>query len=165
MKNLPKMKSTETKDIIRRIDSNHMPEANNELDAINIKFKKAKAKEAKAKLVKAKLKNSADEENAEGFYGTKVEPRKSLNSFLRNQNKYLINSIAIFDRKAALMIRICTAIISGLIAFHEYIEAHVLNGYLLSTILSIGLLISLVLSILSTKPHLHLVRNVLKKTI
>lgn len=109
--------------------------------------------EPENKLNKNVEKTEWKEMNKMGLFGTPVEPRKSLNSFLRNQNKLLVNAMAIFDRKAAILIRICSAIITGLIAFHEYIDMHVVNGYSISIVLIIGLLISLMLALLATKPH------------
>lgn len=128
-------------------------------------IKQAKSKKLESKLYKDKLKKKQDKMNSVGIYGTPIEPRKSLNTFLRNQNKYLINAIAIFDRKAALLIRISTATISVLIAFHEYLDEHVINGYLISIILVIGLLCSLILSILSTKPHTSYIKRLIKNQI
>lgn len=124
-----------------------------ELDFQTLSSFETKILEAENKISKNVEKNEWKELNKMGLFGTPGEPRKSLNSFLRNQNKLLVNVMAIFDRKAAILIRICSAIITGLIAFHEYIDLHVVNGYSISIVLIIGLLISLMLALLATKPH------------
>ena len=40
------------------------------------------------------------------IFDTKKEPRKALQTFLRNQNKLNVNAINVIDRKAAIMIRV-----------------------------------------------------------
>ena len=50
---------------------------------------------------------------------------------------------AVFDRKAAILIKICTTLISGLMVFNEYIINNVVGGNFIATALLIGLLTSL----------------------
>lgn len=122
----------------------------------NIKKLKQKLKQAKQAL---------KDKNAEGRYGTVSEPRKSLSTYLRNQNKLEVSMVTILDRKASILIRISTSLVSAIIIFHGYIEENVSNGHTISHILLFGLLITLVLSILATKPFLSILRRVMKKEI
>jgi hypothetical protein len=75
------------------------------------------------------------------MFGTLSEPRKVLTWYLRNQNKIEVNLINIRDKKAAIIIRISTTVISGLIVFHDYIDKNVGNGHAVSQILIFGLLV------------------------
>ncbi len=125
----------------------------------------AKAKEQELKLQKAIAKQEEERMNTVGMYGTVNEPRKSLSTYLRNQNKLEVSVIAILDRKAAILIRICTTVISALIVFHDYIDKNVTNGHTVSQILILGLLISLVMAILATKPFSAAIRRMYKKEI
>lgn len=52
-------------------------------------------------LISTKNSNSGKEN-----YDTKKEPRKSMGVYLKNQNRLIMNSIAIADKKAAILIRI-----------------------------------------------------------
>lgn len=94
-----------------------------------------------------------------GLFHTKKEPRKSMNTYLRNQNKVMVSSIAIADKKAAILIRINAAIVSGLVVFQNYINTNVESGKLISIILIVGIMISLILAILSAKPFGGLIRK------
>ncbi|WP_205728656.1 hypothetical protein, partial [Flavobacterium sp. J27] len=62
------------------------------------------------------------EKSNKELFETKKEPRKSLQTFLRNQNKMVINSFNMIDRKAAIMIRINATIISIIIVFFENVK-------------------------------------------
>jgi len=131
------------------------------------KLRTAEAKAAKKemKLEKTRRKQEELELNSQGMYGSVDEPRKSLGSYLRNQNKLEVSLIAIMDRKAAILIRICTSVITALIVFHDYIDKNVDNGHTVSQILTIGLLVSLVLAIFATKPFGASIRRLYKKEI
>ncbi|MEM0993625.1 MAG: Pycsar system effector family protein [Bacteroidota bacterium] len=129
-----------------------------EQEAADLRIKVAKAAELEAKLERSKKKDSNEATNIEGHYGTAAEPRKSLSTFLRNQNKFDVSAVAILDRKAATLIRMCTTIVSGSIIFHDYIDTNVNGGQIITIILIAGLLTSLVLAILATKP-LHKFAN------
>ena len=113
----------------------------------NSQDKKPKVKEAK---------KSFDKNNSVGIYGTIGEPRKSLSTFLRNKNKSDISLVSILDRKAAILIRIATALISAFIVFHGYIDEHVSFGGVISDVLIAGMLITLVLSLLAAKPFSYI---------
>lgn len=136
-----------------------------EMQEADLKIKKAKAKEAELKLAQAKQKIDQAQPNAEGKFGTISEPRKSLHTYLRNQNKFEVSAISILDRKAAILIKICPTILSGLIVFHDYILENVVGGNLISIILLVGLLASLVLSIASTKPSNRGFNKIIKNQI
>ncbi|MEM6394728.1 MAG: Pycsar system effector family protein [Bacteroidota bacterium] len=129
-----------------------------EQQAADLRIKVAKAAELEAKLERSKTKESGDLQNSKGLFGTSSEPRKSLSTFLRNQNKFDVSVISILDRKAATLIRICTTVVSGSIVFHEYINVNVDGGQIIVIILLIGLLTALILSIIATKP-LHSFAN------
>lgn len=123
-----------------------------EIELADLKFKKAKAEEAELKLNQTRQKFEESKANVKGKFGSNSEPRKSLSTYLRNQNKFEVSALAVLDRKASILIKICPTIISGLLVFHDYIETNVVSGNLISLILLIGLMISLILSILSIKP-------------
>lgn len=85
-------------------------------------------------------------------FDTKKEPRKSLHTYLRNQNKLYINSFNIIDRKAAIMIRINSTIISVIIIFFNTIR-DVPHGKLIGIILTVTCFLSLMLSLNASRPH------------
>lgn len=99
------------------------------------------------------------------IYSTKKEPRKSFGVYLKNQNRLIMNSIAIADKKAAILIRINTAIISALIVFEGYFEGNSSLSNQIIPILIIGLSISLIFAILAAKPFSYTMYNVFNKTI
>jgi len=119
---------------------------------LRIRIKKAKVEKAELKLMQAKQKLQLQEENTFGKFGTEFEPRKSLSTYLRNQNKFEVSAIAILDRKASILIKMCPTLISGLIILNEYIVNNVADGRLITIVLVTGLLISLILAIISIKP-------------
>jgi hypothetical protein len=95
-----------------------------------------------------------EKENKEGtLYWTKKEPRKSFATFQRNQNKLMANSLNQIDRKAAIMIRMNTTIVSGIIVFFKYIS-EISSGVLIGSVLVMSLATSLILAILAVKPPL-----------
>lgn len=125
-----------------------------------IKELEQKEQQLNIKLQKQSEKKAIEALNEEGRFGTKGEPRKSLSTFFRNQNKLDISIISILDRKVAILIRICTTIISALIVFHDYVDSNVDNGHLISIVLIVGLMITLVLSILATKPFVSKMKKI-----
>lgn len=76
-----------------------------------------------------------------------------------------MNSIAIADKKAAILIRINTAIISALIVFENYFEAHAAFNNQIVPVLIIGLSISLIFAILAAKPFSYIMYKVFNQTI
>lgn len=129
------------------------------------KSKETKNLKAKLKLKRAQEKEESEGLNSKGIFGTKYEPRKSLAVYLRNQNKIEVSLISILDKKAAILIKISTTIVSASIFFHKYLESNVINGHLLSHILLGGLMISLILSILATKPFSAFYRRMYEKEV
>ena len=136
-----------------------------EKESVELQLKNSKAKELELKILKEQSRADSEEANSEGMFGSPTEPRKALNSFLRNQNNFEVNAVSIIDTKAAILIRISTAVISGLIVFHEYIEDNVIYGLPISAILLIGLLMALILSILAIKPLNKFVGNSIKSQV
>jgi len=76
-----------------------------------------------------------------------------------------MSSIAIADKKAAILIRINTAIISALIVFESYFEGNTSFNNQIVPILIIGLSISLIFAILAAKPFSYTMYKVFNKTI
>ncbi len=111
-----------------------------------------------------KLISKAKNNSAKDMYDTKKEPRKSMGVYLKNQNRLIMNSIAIADKKAAILIRINTAIISALIVFESYFENTSFNNQIIP-ILIIGLSISLIFAILAAKPFSYIMYKVFNKII
>jgi hypothetical protein len=136
-----------------------------EKQAAELRLSLAKAAEAEAKLQRAKDKSDTDDRNAQGMFGTPAEPRKSMSTYLRNQNKFEVSVISILDKKASILIKICSTFISVLIAFSGYIDKNVASGKLLSLVLAIGLIVTLVLSLLSAKPFTRKIDKMVKKKI
>ena len=98
-----------------------------------------------------------------GLYYSKKEPRKALSTYLRNQNKFIISSLAIADRKAMIMIRINSTLASALIVFHDYVADYVQQGGTIASILIVGSVISLVCSIMAAKPNGWQIHSIFKK--
>ena len=136
-----------------------------EINLADLQIKKAKMEEAELKLTQTKQKLAINETNTTGKFGSVTEPRKSLSTYLRNQNKFEVSAISILDRKAAILIKVCPTIISGLIVFHDYIETNVAGGNLIMVILLVGLLTSLILSIMSIKPSTRGFAKIVEKQI
>ncbi len=82
----------------------------------------------------------------------KMNPSKTLDTFFKNQNRLLMSSISIADKKASILIRLNTTLVSGLIVFETYIDSQInFNPYIVP-FLVIGLSLSLLFAILATKP-------------
>jgi len=113
------------------------------------------------KIEVSKTKNTSNETS----YDTKKEPRKSMGVYLKNQNRLIMNSISIADKKAAILIRINTAIISALIVFESYFEGNASFNEKVIPVLIIGLSISLIFAILAAKPFSYIMYNVFNKII
>ncbi|MET1260665.1 hypothetical protein ABV409_15060 [Flagellimonas sp. DF-77] len=89
-------------------------------------------------------------ENQELFW-TKKEPRKSLATFFRNQNKLMVNMLNMMDRKAAMMIRINSTLVSGIVVFFEHLS-QIQGGKIIGVIIVFFSFISLVSSIFAARP-------------
>jgi len=46
------------------------------------------------------------------LYKTKKEPRKSFQTFLRNQNKLYVNSMNVIDRKSAILVKLNASVLT-----------------------------------------------------
>jgi len=112
-----------------------------------------------------KLVSKAKNNSVKDIYDTKKEPRKSLGVYLKNQNRLIMNSISIADKKAAILIRINTAIISALIVFEGYFEGNASFSDQIIPILIVGLSISLIFAILAAKPFSYTMYKVFNKII
>ena len=112
------------------------------------------------------LNNRGEVENIEkkehGLYYTKKEPRKAFTNFQRNQYRALFNSMALTDRKSMILVRINTALISVLIVFNHYIMDHVPLGKSLIILALLGMGLSLITSMLSSKTPGFLIKRTLK---
>jgi len=109
--------------------------------------------------------SKAENNSGKDLYDTKKEPRKSMGVYLKNQNRLIMSSIAIADKKAAILIRINTAIISALIVFESYFEGNSSFNNQIIPILIIGLSISLIFAILAAKPFSFIMYRVFNKII
>ncbi|TMM56828.1 hypothetical protein FEE95_10020 [Maribacter algarum] len=109
--------------------------------------------------------SKAENNSGKDLYDTKKEPRKSMGVYLKNQNRLIMSSIAIADKKAAILIRINTAIISALIVFESYFEGNSSFNNQIIPILIIGLSISLIFAILAAKPFSFIMYKVFNKII
>ena len=117
------------------------------------------------KISKDNLISVAKANSGKEIYDTKKEPRKSLGVYLKNQNRLIMNSISIADKKAAILIRINTSIISVLIVFENYFETNESFNDQIVPVLIVGLAISLIFAILAAKPFSYTMYNVFNKTI
>lgn len=101
------------------------------------------------------MENNPDTEfqgiNDNPLYWTKKEPRKSLATFFRNQNKLMVNMLNMMDRKAAMMIRINSTLVSGILVFFEHLEK-IQGGKIIGIIVVIFSFISLVTAIFAARP-------------
>lgn len=86
------------------------------------------------------------------MFETKKEPRKSFQTFLRNQVKIQLNSLNMIDRKAAIMIRINSTIISAIVIFSNKIQS-LPNGHYIGIILIVSCFLSLLLALNASRPN------------
>jgi hypothetical protein len=107
----------------------------------------------------------SNKKNEHGLFYTKKEPRKSFTNFQRNQYRALFNSMALTDRKSMILVRIDTTLISVLIVFHNYVVSHVQLGALVVVFALIGIGVSLISALLSSKTPGFLIKRTLKKQI
>lgn len=95
-----------------------------------------------------------EEQNANenhDLFWTKKEPRKSLATFFRNQNKLMVNMLNMMDRKASMMIRINSTLVSGILVFFEHISK-IEGGKFIGLIVVVFSFISLVTSVFAARP-------------
>ncbi len=103
--------------------------------------------------------------NENGLFYTKKEPRKSFTNFQRNQYRALFNSMALTDRKSMILVRIDTTLISVLIVFYSYVVEHIPLGAMVVVFALIGIGVSLILALLSSKTPGFLIKRTLNKQI
>jgi len=103
------------------------------------------------KQTESKIKDKKNKEPLE-IFDSKKEPRKAFHTFLRNQNKLNVNSINAIDRKAAIMIRVNSMIISAIVIFFTRIE-EVPNGFIIGTVLVISCFLSLIFALNASRPQ------------
>lgn len=104
------------------------------------------------------------DERENNLYWTKKEPRKSFATFQSNQNRLLSNSINQIDRKAAILIKINTTIVSATIVFFKNVS-EISSGRLIGSVLVICLFVSLFLAILAVKPPMSILMKIYKTKI
>ncbi|MEM8764238.1 MAG: Pycsar system effector family protein [Bacteroidota bacterium] len=85
------------------------------------------------------------------LFWTKKEPRKSLSTFFRNQNKLMVNMLNMMDRKASMMIKINSTLVSGILVFFGHISK-IEGGKVIGVIVVIFSFISLVTSVFAARP-------------
>ncbi|MEN0004687.1 MAG: Pycsar system effector family protein [Bacteroidota bacterium] len=113
---------------------------------------KAEIKPGKHKKKKKKSKEEEEEEEEmHGLYYTKSEPRKSFATYMRNQNKFYVNSFNVIDRKAAIMIRVNSTIISAIVVFFEYVQS-IQYGTFIAVIMVFFSFISMIYAINASRP-------------
>lgn len=96
--------------------------------------------------------NENNTEEEKGLYYTKKEPRKAFATFQRNQNKFYLNTLNLIDRKAAIMLRVNATILSAAVIFYNHISS-IKSGVLIGGILIVFTFISLMFSVLASKPN------------
>ncbi len=104
-------------------------------------------------------------EKEKGRFYTKKEPKKSLTNFQRNQYRALFNSMALTDRKSMILVRINATLISVLIVFNQYIMEHVPMGSIIIITSLVGVGLSLIMSMLSSKTPGFLIKRTLSTQI
>ena len=87
-----------------------------------------------------------------GLFTTKKEPRKSFATYQRNQNKFYLSTLNLIDRKAAIMLKVNATILSASVIFFNFIT-EINFGVKIAIILIITSFISLIFSILASKPN------------
>lgn len=95
----------------------------------------------------------------------KTKQGKTLDTFLKNQNRLLMNSISIADKKAAILVRLNTTLVSSLIIFESYFEATANLSESIIPFLIVGLSLSLLFAILVAKPFSFSLYNILNNVI
>lgn len=108
---------------------------------------------------------AAEAERPRRQFETKKEPRKALATFFRNQNKMMVTAIAIADRKAMIMIRMNSLIVSVAMVSFRYLNDSITLGWLIGAILILGTGIALVFAVLAAKPNNNFLRRVEKEEI
>lgn len=130
----------------------------------NKKAEKKAKEEAKAAEKAAKKAAVAANFNYDHF-DTPSEPRKAFATYMRNQNKMYVNAVNVIDRKAAIMIRVNSTIISAIVIFFRNIQ-ELPGGTVLGLVFVFFSFISLMSAINASRPHVfHIFRNFRKQVL
>ncbi|MEM6318570.1 MAG: Pycsar system effector family protein [Bacteroidota bacterium] len=129
---------------------------------IKAEIKQEKKKKKKGKDVETGPTNDVVE--VRGNFYTKGEPRKSFATFMRNQNKFYVNSLNVIDRKAAIMIRVNATIISAIVLFFQHLE-DVQFGIFIGTVMVLFSFVSLMSAISASRPDTFAMAKRYKETI
>ena len=122
------------------------------LEKIQRKERKKKEKKEFKKWLKEK-ENLSEPIKDKVLFSSDEEPRKALSTFFRNQNKVMVTSMALADRKAMIMIRLNSIIVSIVIVLYRYLNEGLVLGWLIGVILIVGTGGALILAILAAKPN------------
>jgi len=117
-----------------------------------------------SKKEKKKKEKTGEVKETHGLYYTKGEPRKSFSTFMRNQNKFYVNSLNIIDRKAAIMIRVNATIISGVVILFQYMQ-NIPYGTYIGLVMVLSSFISLMFAINASRPHFFSLDRRFKKKV
>jgi len=118
-------------------------------------------------LEKNKKKKKKKDEDLQyfGLFQTKNEPKKSFQTFMRNQNKLYVNSINVIDRKSAILVRLNAAILTAVIIFFENIQTFITTGFYIAFVLIACSFISLMFAVNASRPHMFAVAKEFKQKI
>ncbi len=139
--------------------------------AAKVEKKAAKEKQKQQKkefekwLTEKEHEASVDASRPLRLYESKKEPRKALATFFRNQNKMMVSSIAIADRKAMIMIRLNSLIVSIAMISYRSMNEGITLGWLIGLILIIGAGLALIFAVLAAKPNNNFLRKLEKDEI
>ncbi|WP_163407158.1 hypothetical protein [Flavobacterium ajazii] len=97
------------------------------------------------------MEDPSAENSHQELYRIKKEPKKMLHTYMRNQNKSYINSFNMIDRKAAIMIRMNTTVISAVMFFFKHIVI-IPYGKFIGISLAITSVISLAFAMEASRP-------------
>ncbi|MEL7219718.1 MAG: hypothetical protein AAGJ93_00285 [Bacteroidota bacterium] len=147
---------------IQPIELQELTKRLQELEAKVEKRQKKQAEKEADKQAKA-AKKAAAAANMRQF-DTPSEPRKSLATFMRNQNKLYVNGINAIDRKAAIMIRVNSTIVSAIVLFFQYIQ-NLQYGLFIGIVMVLFSFTSLMLAINASRPHMFSILKAFTKKV
>ena len=143
-----------------------------EAKAVKKEIKEAKKKKDKKRekefekwLSDKQIATSKEAERPLRLFESKKEPRKALATFFRNQNKMMVSSIAIADKKAMIMISLNSLIVSVVMLSFRTLNDSIALGWLIGLVLLLGTGVALVFAVLAAKPNNNFLRRVEKEEI
>jgi len=98
------------------------------------------------------------------MFDTQKEPRKSFATYQRNQNKFYLSTLNLIDRKSSIMLKVNATILSASVIFFNYIT-EINFGIRIAAILITTSFVSLIFSILASKPNSLSFYNRFKKSV